>query len=82
VKTITWTEQAQADVRRLDMPTTMRILRALHRFAQSGVGDIRALKGGHEELRLRIGDYRVFFVHAGDDAIEIRRVRHRSQAYR
>jgi mRNA-degrading endonuclease RelE of RelBE toxin-antitoxin system len=82
VKAIAWTEQARADVRRLDMPTTMRILRALHRLAQSGAGDIRALKGGHEELRLRIGDYRLFFVHTGDDAIEVRRVHHRSQAYR
>jgi ParE toxin of type II toxin-antitoxin system, parDE len=37
---------------------------------------------GREELRLRIGDYRLFFVCADPDTIEIRRVRHRSEAYR
>jgi mRNA-degrading endonuclease RelE of RelBE toxin-antitoxin system len=35
-----------------------------------------------EELRLRIGDYRIFFVYTDDDTIEIRRVRHRKEAYR
>ncbi|HWE48632.1 MAG TPA: type II toxin-antitoxin system RelE/ParE family toxin [Bryobacteraceae bacterium] len=60
----------------------MRVLSALHRFARSGHGDIKALKGDAEELRLRIGVYRLFFVHAGDDTIEIRRVHHRSEAYR
>jgi mRNA-degrading endonuclease RelE of RelBE toxin-antitoxin system len=31
---------------------------------------------------LRIGDYRLFFVCPDPDTIEIRRVRHRSEAYR
>ena len=34
----------------------MRVLAALHRFAESGEGDVKALVG-REELRLRIGDY-------------------------
>lgn len=58
----------------------MRILAALHRFADSGEGDVKALHG-MEELRLRIGDYRLIFVKAAD-AIEIRRVLHRREAYR
>jgi hypothetical protein len=37
----------------------MRILAALHRFADSGEGDVKALQG-MEELRLRIGDYRLY----------------------
>jgi mRNA interferase RelE/StbE len=53
----------------------------LHRFAESGAGDVKALQG-REELRLRIGDYRLFFVCGDPDTIEIRRVRHRSEAYR
>jgi mRNA interferase RelE/StbE len=81
VKRIAWTERAKADVRALDKPTAMRILSALHRFAQTGSGDVKALQG-EEEVRLRIGDYRLFFVHWTDDTIEIRHVRHRSQAYR
>jgi len=82
VKRIAWTEQAQADVRDLDKPTAMRILYALHRFAESGTGDIKALQGDVEELRLRVGDYRLFFVFTGEDVIEVRRVRHRREAYR
>lgn len=59
----------------------MHILSALHRFAESGTGDVKALQG-REELRLRIGDYRLFFVCPDSDTIEIRRVRHRGEAYR
>jgi hypothetical protein len=50
----------------------MQILAALHRFAESGTGDVKALQG-RDELRLRVGDYRVFFVCPEPDAIEIRR---------
>jgi len=81
VKRIVWSAQAKGDVRRLDKPTAMRTLAALHRFADSGEGDVKALQG-MEELRLRIGDYRLIFVNAPDDAIEIRRVLHRREAYR
>lgn len=82
MKRIVWTLRAKDDVRRLDRPTAMHILSALHRFAKSGMGDVKALQGETEELRLRIGDYRLFFVHAAADAIEIRRVLHRKEAYR
>jgi mRNA interferase RelE/StbE len=82
VKRIVWTEPAAADVRRLDRPTAMRILSALHRFAESGSGDVKALEGEREELRLRIGDYRLFFAYTAADAMEIRRVLHRKDAYR
>jgi mRNA interferase RelE/StbE len=63
VRRIVWTELARADVRRLDRPTAMRVLAALHRFAESGEGDVKAVSG-REELRLRVGDYRLFFVSA------------------
>jgi len=82
VKRIAWTEQAKADVRAFDKLTAMRILSALHRFAESGTGDVKALQGDVEELRLRVGDYRLFFVLTGDEVIEVRRVRHRREAYR
>jgi mRNA-degrading endonuclease RelE of RelBE toxin-antitoxin system len=35
-----------------------------------------------EEFRPRAGDYRIFFVFTGDEVIEVRRVRHRREAYR
>jgi len=59
----------------------MRVLAALHRFAEFGDGDVRTLTG-REELRLRIGDYRLFFVTPTPDTIAIRRVLHRREAYR
>ncbi len=71
----------RVDVCGLIKPTAMHIRSALHRFAESGVGDVKALQG-REELRLWIGDWRLFFVCPDSDAIEIRRVRHRSEAYR
>jgi len=77
-----WTEPAKADVRALDKRTAMRILSALHRFAESGAGDVKALQGEREGLRLRIGDHRLFFVYTTADTIEIRRVLHRKEAYR
>ena len=80
MKRIVWSEPAKADVRRLDKITAMRILSALHRFAESGEGDVKTLQG-REELRLRIANYRLFFV-AIADAIEVRRVLHRREAYR
>ena len=55
MKRIVWTDPAKADVRSLSKPTAMHILSALHRFAESGAGNVKALQG-KEELRLRIGD--------------------------
>ena len=81
MKRIQWTGPAKADVRLLDKPKAMRILAGLHRFAESGEGDVKKLEG-REELRLRIGDYRAFFVSPTLDSIEIRRVLHRKEAYR
>lgn len=81
MKQIVWTELAKADVRSLDKPTAMRVLAALHRFAESGEGDVKALHG-REELRLRIGDYRIFFVYSASETIEVRHVFHRKEAYR
>jgi mRNA interferase RelE/StbE len=81
VKRIVWTDPAKSDIRALSKPDAMHIFSALHRFAQSGVGDVKALQG-RDELRLRVGDYRVFFVCPDSDTIEIRRVRHRGEAYR
>jgi mRNA-degrading endonuclease RelE of RelBE toxin-antitoxin system len=81
VTRIIWTGPARADVRGLSKPSAMHILSALHRFAEFGAGDVKALQG-REELRPRIGDYRLFFVCPDSDTIEVRRVRHRGEAYR
>jgi mRNA interferase RelE/StbE len=82
MKLIDWTTPARADVRRIDRTNAMRILTALHRFAETGEGDIKKLQGDSEELRLRVGDYRVRFTEEPHDSLIIHSVRHRSEAYR
>jgi mRNA interferase RelE/StbE len=81
VRRIVWTDPAKSDVRSLSKPVAMQIFSALLRFVESGVGDVKALQG-REELRLRIGDYRLLFICPDTDTIEVRRVLHRSEAYR
>jgi mRNA-degrading endonuclease RelE of RelBE toxin-antitoxin system len=56
VKRVVFTPSARADVRRIDRESAMRILKALDRFARTGEGDIKKLKGNTEELRLRVGN--------------------------
>jgi len=82
VKKIVWSEPARADIRRLDRESAMRIFSALHRFAQTGEGDIKRLQGDASDLRLRVGDWRVRFTEEPGDALYIHAVRHRSEAYR
>ncbi len=82
MKKILFTPLARADVRRIDRDIAMRILTALHRFAETGEGDMRKLQGGSGELRLRVGDYRVRFTEESQEALVIHTVRHRSDAYR
>ena len=42
---IEWSEEARADIRRLDKPTARRIFDAALRFARTGQGDIKQLQG-------------------------------------
>jgi len=80
MRKIAWSPEARADIRRIDRKTAMRIFTAIHRFAESGAGDIKELKGSPGELRLRVGDYRVRFTSDADDTIRIHTVRHRREA--
>ena len=82
MKQIIFTPPARADLRRIDRENAMRILTALHRFAETGEGDIKKLRGNSGELRLRVGDYRVRFTEESADTLYIHSVRHRSEAYR
>jgi hypothetical protein len=93
VKKIAWSDQARSDVRKLDCPTAMRIFAALHRFAETGQGDVKRLK---EEVansacalatiasaspRKRVAEAN----ESGekpDSTLHIHAVRHRSQAYK
>jgi len=79
---IAWSDEAKEGIRALDRPTAMRLFDGVLRFARTGSGDVKALQGDLAgALRLRLGDYRVFFI-LEDGAMRIFRIRHRSEAYR
>jgi len=81
-KRIVWTEQARADVRGIEQPIALQILKTLARYALSGEGNTRQLQGIEPPLiRLRAQDHRIFFRDKGE-YLEISRVLDRKEAYR
>jgi mRNA interferase RelE/StbE len=82
VKKVVFTPSARAELRRVDRDIAMRILAALHRFAETAAGDVKMLQGESGDLRLRVGDYRVRFIEEPRGTLMIQSVLHRSEAYR
>jgi mRNA-degrading endonuclease RelE of RelBE toxin-antitoxin system len=69
------------DLKRLDSETQRRILSALERFAATGDGDVRPLRGEFAgSYRLRVGKWRVF-VRLEGTAIVAYRIDNRGEAY-
>jgi mRNA-degrading endonuclease RelE of RelBE toxin-antitoxin system len=79
---VIWSLEARADLRAIDRETAMQILRCVDRYLASRSGDVKKLKPPRTGLRLRCGDYRVFFDLRDENAIQISAVRHRREAYR
>jgi len=81
-KRIVWTEQAKADIRAIERPIALQILKTLARYVQTGAGDTKQLRDVEPPLiRLRAQNHRVFFRDKGD-YLEISRVLDRREAYR
>jgi plasmid stabilization system protein ParE len=81
-KRVVWTEQARVDVRGIEQPIALQILKTLARYAQTGEGNTKQLRDIEPPLiRLRAQDHRVFFRDKGD-YLEISRVLDRKEAYR
>lgn len=81
-KRIVWTDQAKADVRGIEQPIALQILRTLGRYVISGEGATKQLKGvAPPMIRLRAQNHRVFF-REFDDHFQIERVLDRKEAYR
>lgn len=79
---VEWTETALADMACFEKNIARRVKEAVERFAATGAGDVRRLKGAAPpEFRLRVGDYRARF-HLDARVMRILRVRHRREAYR
>ena len=81
-KTVVWSPNVQAHVAAIDQKTALGILHAIDEYLTTGAGDVKKLRPPREDLRLRAGDYRVFFRPLGPRAIEILAIKHRKDAYR
>ena len=81
-KRIVWTNQAKADVRGIEQPIAIQILKTLGRYVLTGEGATKQLKGVTPPMiRLRAQNHRVFF-REQDDSLQIERVLDRKEAYR
>ena len=81
-KRIAWTQQAKADIRAIERPIALQILKTLARYALTSEGPTKQLRGIQPPLiRLRTQDHRVFFRDRGE-YLEISRVLDRKEAYR
>jgi mRNA interferase RelE/StbE len=81
VKKIQFLANVPAEVRAIPQPIALGILKALHRYIETGQGRVKPLSGEFEGLlRLRVGDYRVLFDET-EDSITVHRVRDRKNAY-
>ena len=54
----------------------------MDRHLANRTGDVKKLKPPFTGVRLRCGDYRVFFDHSGENSIEVTGIRNRRDAYR
>jgi hypothetical protein len=81
-KRIVWTDQAKADLRAIQQPIALQILKTIGRYILTGEGATKQLKGITPPLiRLRAQSHRVFF-HDDGDYLKIERVLDRKEAYR
>jgi mRNA interferase RelE/StbE len=79
MKAVIYTIAATKQLGKLPANIRERVVDKLHRYAETGAGDVKALTG-QPGARLRIGDYRAVFVETAD-AISVRAVGHRSEIY-
>lgn len=71
------------DLRKLDSRIRTHVVRGIERYAATGIGDVNRVKAqSRGQLRLRVGDWRVFFTKPDQGIIEINSILHRRNAYR
>ena len=79
---VVFSARARRDLRRLELRTRSRIVDGIERYAETGDGDVKPVQAQRGWLRLRVGDWRVFFTRPDKGIVEIDSVLHRSEAYR
>jgi mRNA interferase RelE/StbE len=81
---VSFAKRADKDMERLDPPVRQRVSDGIERLAddEHSSSDVRKLKGS-DELRLRVGDWRVRFKRDTEKReIVVLRVLHRGRAYK
>ena len=82
MKRIRFEPSVPAEIRAIEQQAALQILTNLHRYAETGVGNVKPLSGEFEGLlRLRVGNHRVLFGETAD-TITVHRVLNRKDAYR
>ena len=79
MKPISYTSAALSELRKLPTNVRERVIEKLHRYAETGAGDVKALSG-QPGARLRVGDYRIVFVESAN-SISVRAIGHRREIY-
>lgn len=82
MKRVLFRPAAVKDLERLEERDRDLVEEAIERFAETGQGDVKKLKGMERHMRLRAGDWRIRFIYQPPDAILILHIRNRREAYR
>ena len=70
-------------MRRIDRAAFARIMSGIAGYAETGAGDVRAMRANVADFRLRVGDWRVLFDKDRETgAMVIVRVLNRRESYR
>ena len=82
MRTLEWTLRARSELHALDRAVAQRIYKAAKRYAESGAGDVKQLRGLNNRYRLRVGDWRIVFALEEGGVLRILRAAHRRDIYR
>ena len=82
MKRVLFRPAAVKEIERLESRDRDLVEGAIERFAKTGQGDVKMLRGQDRHMRLRAGDWRIRFVYEPPDAIRILHISNRREAYR
>ena len=74
------TNRARRDLQRVGPAVAGQVVEALERFAETGHGDVKKLRGVDREWRLRVREWRVRFT-IGEETLIVLRVLPRGRGY-
>jgi mRNA interferase RelE/StbE len=79
MKMITYSAAARKALNKMDAAIAQRIKAGIIRYAETGTGDVKALRGV-AALRLRVGDYRIIFTETFD-IVAVEKIGNRNKIY-